>query len=90
MAIQIQGIDGDFCSPKCSLFRSCPTDVPQGVTATPTCALKSASSKFSKFCALICSPSLPILDQTAADAQCGENASCKGVQAGIGICTYDD
>ena len=26
VAIQIQGIDGDFCSPKCSFFRSRPTD----------------------------------------------------------------
>ena len=90
VAIQIQGIDGDFCSPKCNLFRSCPTDVPDGVTATPTCALKSASTKFSKFCALICSPSLPILDQKAADSQCGENASCKEAGTGVGICTYDD
>ena len=53
-------------------------------------ALKSASSKFSKFCALICSPSLPILDQKAADSQCGENASCKEAGTGVGLCTYDD
>ena len=58
--------------------------------ALTRCALKSASSKFSKFCALICSPSLPILDQKAADSQCGENASCKEAGTGVGICTYDD
>ena len=29
-------------------------------------------------------------DQKAADDQCGENASCKSVQMGIGLCTYDD
>jgi len=90
VAIQIQGIDGDFCSPKCSLFRSCPTDVPDGVSAKPQCALKSSSTKFGKYCALICSPSLPILDKKAADSQCGENASCKEAGTGVGICTYDD
>jgi hypothetical protein len=89
VAIQIQGVTGDFCSPSCSLFKSCPTDVPTGVTAAPQCALKdSASNK--KYCALICSPSLPILDQKAADSQCGENASCKEAGVGVGLCTYDD
>merc|ERR1712087_218529 len=34
----------------------------------------------------VCSPTMPILDQKAADAQCGANASCKDVQLGIGIC----
>ena len=86
IAMQIQGIDGDFCSPKCSQSSPCP-DVPDGVTATPTCALYE---EFSKFCVLICSPSLPILDQKAADAQCGENASCKEGDTGFGICTYDE
>jgi len=87
--ITIQGVDGDFCSPACSFVKSCPTDLPAGVTAAPQCALQdSASSK--KYCALICSPTLPIRNQQAADAQCGENASCKSVQMGIGLCTYDD
>jgi len=89
VAIQIQGVGGDFCSPKCGLFKPCPTDVPEGVTAEPQCALKDSASKH-KYCALICSPSLPILDQKAADSQCGENASCKGAGVGVGLCTYDD
>lgn len=87
--VTIQGVSGDFCTPKCSLFKPCPTDKPDGVTAEAQCALKDSGSGKS-FCALICSPSLPILDQKAADEQCGENATCKDVQMGIGICTYDD
>ena len=89
VAIQIQGISGDFCSPKCGLVKACPTDVPSGVTAQPQCALKSSAGN-QKYCALICSPSLPIVDQKAADAQCGTNASCKSLQMGLGVCTYDD
>ena len=87
--ITIQGVTGDFCTPKCSLFKACPTDVPAGVTVAPQCALQDSSTG-DKYCALICSPTLPILDQKAADAQCGDNASCKSVQLGVGVCTYDD
>merc|ERR1712151_112880 len=78
--IQIQGVQGAVCSPACT-GTTCPTDVPTGVTATPTCALQDASSG-KKYCALICSPS-------SNDAQCGTNASCKSIQ-GTGLCTYDD
>jgi C1A family cysteine protease len=86
--ITIQGITGDFCTPECSFMKACPTDVPAGVTAKPQCAL-SDSSTGKKYCALICSPSANILDQKAADAQCGTNASCKPIQS-VGLCTYDD
>merc|ERR1712054_109167 len=85
--IQIQGVSGSVCAPKCGLFKPCPTDLPDGVTATPQCALQDSSSG-KKYCALLCSPSLPILDQQAADDQCGEKASCKAIQT-VGICTYD-
>ena len=88
--ISISGVQGDFCSPTCSLFKQCPTDVPANVTAAPMCALQDARRPLDKFCALICSPSVPITDQRAADAQCGSNASCKAVQLGMGVCTYDD
>lgn len=87
--VSIQGVTGAFCAPKCSLFKPCPTDVPLGVTAAPQCALQDASSG-QKFCALVCSPTAQIDDQKAADAQCGANASCKPLQLGLGICTYDD
>jgi len=89
MEVTIQGVAGDFCTPKCGFFKHCPTDVPTGVTAQPQCALQD-SSTHTKACALICSPTLPILDQKVADSQCGTNASCKSVQMGVGICTYDD
>jgi len=87
--ITIQGVTGDFCTPKCGLFKPCPTDLPAGVTAQPQCALQDSSTN-EKYCALICSATLPIVDQKVADAQCGTNASCKSVQLGVGICTYDD
>jgi len=79
--IQIQGVQGAVCAPKCTLGIFCTNDVPTGVTAKPTCALQDSSSG-SKYCALICSPS-------GNDDQCGTNASCKSIQ-GTGICTYDD
>lgn len=85
-AVQVQGVSGDFCSPKCT-GSTCPTDVPAGVTAKPQCALQSPTG--AKYCALICSPSLPIANQRAADDQCGDNASCKAI-SGVGLCTYDD
>lgn len=80
-SVQIQGVQGDVCTPSCSLFKKCPTDVPSGVTVTPQCALQDASTH-KKYCALICKPS-------ADDTQCGA-ATCKEVQAGLGICTYND
>ena len=80
-AIQISGVAGDFCTPQC-VGTTCPTDVPPGVTATPTCALQDASGN--KFCALMCTPG-----SKTQDSQCGATASCKPI-SGIGICTYDD
>merc|ERR1711966_593381 len=87
--ITVQGIQGAVCAPKCT-SGSCPTDLPAGVTAAPQCALQDASSG-DKYCALICSSSLPIVDQQVADSSCGENASCKSIPGQmVGICTYDD
>ena len=79
------------CSvPKCEGL-SCPSDVPSGVTARPTCALQDAQGN--KYCALVCSPSAAALAyppfKKAADDQCGTNASCKPIST-VGICTYDD
>merc|ERR1719409_1028292 len=84
--VQIQGISGDMCTPKCT-GTTCPSDVPSGVTATPTCALQTTSGD--KYCALLCSPSTDEESLRAGDAQCGTNASCKAI-SGVGICTYDD
>jgi len=84
--VQIQGVQGKMCSPKCAfLTHKCPTDVPAGVTAKPTCALQGEGGKY---CALICSPSTDERSLRAGDSQCGTNASCKAI-SGTGICTYD-
>lgn len=81
-AVQIQGLGGDFCSPICSgpLKSTCPTDKPKGVTAAPECALRNQATG-EGYCALVCIP--------GAANQCGK-ATCKNVQLGLGICTYDD
>ena len=78
-AVQIQGVKGGFCSPKCGLFTPCPKDVPAGTTATPECALETPGSKSASRCALICQKS----------SKCPAKASCKMVQGAIGLCTYD-
>ena len=51
-AVKVQGLSGDFCSPKCDSTGSCPSDVPKGDTATPECALRTTTGD--KYCALIC------------------------------------
>jgi len=79
--IQIQDVAGKVCSPQCDSSGKCPTDVPSGVTATPTCALKASTG--AQYCALICTPS-----SAAFADECGDKASCKSIQ-GTGICTYD-
>merc|ERR1711937_758788 len=38
--ITIQGIQGAVCAPACTMGIFCPSDVPAGVTAAPTCALQ--------------------------------------------------
>ena len=48
----VQGLSGDFCSPKCNSQGSCPSDVPKGDSATPQCALRTTTGD--KYCALIC------------------------------------
>jgi hypothetical protein len=77
IAVQVQGIDGAMCTPECGESFECPTDVPEGVTAVPTCALQSPDGE--KYCALLCSP--------RQEGQCGEG-SCQRAAPGTGICTY--
>ena len=71
----ITGVTGTICSPGCDAtlpddeFRACcPADKPAGVAANPQCVMKYAngtSPTTHMYCGLICSPSLPILDQKA-------------------------
>jgi len=82
MAVRVQGLSGDFCSPQCTSAGSCATDVPSGDTAKPECKLKTTSGK--QYCALICDPSA--LRAYGADGECG-TGKCQSI-GGIGICTY--
>merc|ERR1712087_47382 len=50
--VQVQGLTGETCTPKCS-GTTCPTDVPAGTTAKPSCVLQDSSSG-DKYCALTC------------------------------------
>lgn len=74
--VQIQGLTGVTCSPKCD-GTSCPSDVPQGTTATPQCALQDATSG-DKYCALTC-----LLGGCPSGAKCRHSGL-------MGICMYDD
>jgi len=80
-AVQITGVQGSFCSPKCEVLRICPKDVPPGTTAKPECVLETSGSSKPTQCALICDPS-------ELDGGCPDKASCKSI-SGTGLCTYD-
>eukprot|EP00413_Alexandrium_margalefii_P049476 CAMPEP_0204611152 /NCGR_PEP_ID=MMETSP0661-20131031/61877_1 /ASSEMBLY_ACC=CAM_ASM_000606 /TAXON_ID=109239 /ORGANISM="Alexandrium margalefi, Strain AMGDE01CS-322" /LENGTH=266 /DNA_ID=CAMNT_0051622995 /DNA_START=1 /DNA_END=800 /DNA_ORIENTATION=+ len=73
-AVRVQGLSGDFCSPKCSSSGSCPSDVPKGDSAAPQCALRTTTGD--KYCALTCKQ----------DSDCGTGA-CQKIM-GVGLCTY--
>eukprot|EP00516_Mucochytrium_quahogii_P000938 CAMPEP_0203748012 /NCGR_PEP_ID=MMETSP0098-20131031/3000_1 /ASSEMBLY_ACC=CAM_ASM_000208 /TAXON_ID=96639 /ORGANISM=" , Strain NY0313808BC1" /LENGTH=145 /DNA_ID=CAMNT_0050636617 /DNA_START=173 /DNA_END=610 /DNA_ORIENTATION=- len=75
-AVRIQGVQGGICTPECK-GGQCPSDVPSGSTATPSCILQTPTGQ--KYCALRC----------GRGTTCGTGASCKMVGFGIGICTYD-
>jgi len=82
-AVQIQGIDGDFCSPECQGMTcpDAPTGVAEGVQAQ--CALQTTTGE--KYCALTCTPSM------FSHPSCGlPNMTCKRAALGVGLCTYDD
>merc|ERR1711959_828056 len=79
-AVQVQGLSGDFCSPKCSASKACPA-LPAGVTGKAQCILQTAGSSGPTNCAIICSPTKGLADQ------CPKGASCEAIQ-GTGICMY--
>jgi hypothetical protein len=81
-AVQVMGLSGDFCSPKCDTSGSCPSDLPSGDSATPTCALQTPTG--GKYCALVCTPSDS--SKNGTDGECG-TGTCQSIQ-GTGICTY--
>jgi hypothetical protein len=74
----VTGTSGAACAPACD-GTDCPTDVPDGVTASPTCALSDQSGN--KYCALLCESD----DNCDADG----GATCATPVAGQpGICVY--
>lgn len=79
---QIQGIDGEICLPKCTgvIVKGCPA-VPFEVNASAACVLQTTSGD--QYCGLECSPR----DSTACNSAL--NLTCKQVQLGLGLCTYD-
>jgi len=79
VAIQIQGVDGDICVPKCDVLGRCP-NAPDGVDATAQCALQT--SEGDRYCALTC--------QFGQTCDPSANLTCKKVQLLMGLCTYDD
>uniref|UniRef100_A0A7R9WTM1 Uncharacterized protein n=1 Tax=Craspedostauros australis TaxID=1486917 RepID=A0A7R9WTM1_9STRA len=87
-SFRINGVPGEVCSPKCSDLVPCPTDVPDGVTATPTCALENAQTG-DTYCVLICDPDATDAQLRGASGggQCGD-ATCQPIQ-GLGICTFE-
>jgi len=75
---KVTGTSGAVCAPACD-GTDCPTDVPDGVTAQPTCALSDQSGN--KYCALLCE----------SDDNCdgAGGASCATPVPGQpGICVY--
>merc|ERR1712159_343162 len=78
VSAQIQGIEGDACIPKCTSSGGCPTDVPEGTTAAPTCAIQDASGD--KYCALFC--------KGLSSGKCPESAKCESIQVVYGLCMY--
>jgi hypothetical protein len=81
MKVQIQGIAGAFCSPKCSASMPCPQDSHKGATAKGQCVLQVPSSPTPSQCALICRP-VP-----GTNGGCPKKGECQPIQ-GLGICTY--
>jgi photosystem II stability/assembly factor-like uncharacterized protein len=75
---RVTGTGGVTCAPSCSGM-DCPTDLPDGVTAEPTCALSDQSGN--QYCALLCD----------SDDQCDSDngANCAlPVPGQPGICVY--
>lgn len=79
-AVQITGLQGDFCSPSCSgLFHTCPK--PASGTAEAKCVLETQGSSRPTNCALLCQPG-------AEDGGCPDGMTCEPIQ-GEGICLYN-
>merc|ERR1712046_365016 len=75
-AAEIQGAGGKVCAPKCSQ-NACPTDVPAGTAAKPSCILQDSSGD--RYCALVCT-----------FGGCPAGAQCARLGFFRRICVYPD
>merc|ERR1712196_483074 len=78
-----------YCNPPCSSNGTCPSDVPSGVSATPTCVFPGVPKIWNvSLCGLWCTPSdtLP----NGGNGECG-SGSCQIMKNTLrgGICTYN-
>merc|ERR1712048_1431912 len=78
MAANIDGADGETCVAPCDASGGCPTDVPEGTTSQPVCALTGPDG--GQYCALKRTPII-------ADG-CPSGSKCTLVQFPIGLCLY--
>merc|ERR1712232_633629 len=79
--VELAGVPGAFCAPKCDFNSStptCPTDVPEGTKAKPVCAHAPGQD----YCFLEC-------DTVAVGQPCGYGATCKYSEF-ANVCTYDE
>jgi hypothetical protein len=67
---------GSVCAPECA-GGVCPTDVPEGTTAQPMCALQDQDTG-KQYCALAC----------YLDSGCPDEASCAMIGGMFGVCLY--
>jgi len=81
-AVQVQGLSGSFCSPKCKglFIKTCPA-APSGTSAQGKCILEASGSSSPTNCALVCQP--------GSNGACPAGATCQAIQ-GTGICLYPE
>lgn len=82
--VQIQGLEGDFCSPSCSVASPCPIDPYKGASARAMCVLKTPGSEKPNRCALVCNP-----QGDEERGGCPKGSDCQSVGQ-VGICTYPE
>jgi C1A family cysteine protease len=91
-AIQVQGVDGVFCSPSCSDSKACPAAPKSTHRGTKAqCILQAQGSSQPTNCALVCKPASKGEDETflakGKGRRCPSPAKCEPIQ-GTGLCMY--
>ena len=78
--LDVLGVSGYICVPECSgnmVNGTCPTDVPEGVTAVPKCVLEGDNGDY--YCAVVCN---------ATESPCSCNIDKE--DRSLSLCTYPD